>query len=205
MRKYKLIALLLVFSFVQCFAQLRLGIRAGVNSNYIKKAEYDGTNYRVIVPKDATMGFHFGLVGQLQLFNFFVQPEILFSSNRNDIIITDLNTHVDELSEHKFNKLNIPLMLGYKFKALKLEAGPVGSVLLRSKSDLLEERGFVQNVNAMTWGYQAGIGLDVGKLALDLKYEGNFSKFGDGIKFGGQTYDFDQRTNQLFFGVGLFF
>lgn len=207
MKKICFLLLFLVAIAFHGFSQIKLGVRVGVNSNYIKSAEETVDGYKITVPKDVTTGFHFGLVGQVQLFSFFVQPEILFSSNRNDIIITDLTAFpvTQDLSEHKFNLLNIPVMLGYKFKALKFEVGPVGTVLLRSKSDLLKDKGFEQELKAMTYGYQAGIGLDLGKLAIDFKYEGNLSKFGDGLKFNNQTYSFDQRANQLIFSVGLFF
>jgi hypothetical protein len=59
--------------------------------------------------------------------------------------------------------------------------------------------------NKATIGYQAGIGLDVGKMALDVRYEGNLSKFGTGIDTGNTTTSFDTRLNQIIVSIGFFF
>lgn len=188
------------------FSQFHIGVRGGINTNYVKDAQVTVDNrYQVNIPKDATTGFHFGIVSQLQVSKFFLQPEVVFSSNRNDILVSDLRSgETEQVEIHKFNKLNIPIIVGLKYKSLKFEAGPVGSVLVRSKTELLDEIGLEQNLNALTYGYQVGIGLDLGKLALDLKYEGNLSKFGDGLTFGNTDVSFDQRANQLIFSIGLF-
>jgi len=53
------------------------------------------------------------------------------------------------------------------------------------------------------WVLRAGV--DLGKrIALDLKYEGNFSKLGNGVVIGGNTYKFDSRNRQWIFGIGIF-
>jgi hypothetical protein len=206
MKRYILISVFLFSFFMLSFSQFHIGIRGGINTNYFKENETTVDNLRIIVPKDQTMGFHFGVVTQLQVSDFFVQPELNFSSNRNDIIIVNLNplNPVEELENHRFNKLNLPLMVGYKFNSFKLQLGPVGSVLISSKADLLEDRNIKQNLKSLMYGYQAGIGLDIGKLALDLKYEGNLSRLGDGLTIGGNDVKFDQRANQIIFSVGLF-
>ena len=56
-----------------------------------------------------------------------------------------------------------------------------------------------------TIGYQAGFGFDISQLSLDFKYEGNLSKWFDGVKVGSEMMEFDARASQLLFSIGLFF
>ncbi len=197
---------ILIFSLisVQTFSQIKFGIRGGINSYRVKFVEFENSDYRITVPKDATMGLHFGFISQIELFNLFIQPELLFTSNKNDIIIEDLISNDEQLTQHKFNKLDIPVLVGAKLGALKIGVGPVGSILLRSKSELFKITEYEQKFNNMTFGFQAGVGLDIGKLTVDLKYEGNLSKFGNGLTFQDHTFDFDQRPKQIIFSIGLF-
>jgi len=62
------------------------------------------------------------------------------------------------------------------------------------------------NFKNATFGYQVGAGLDIFKFAtLDVKYEGNLSKLGEGVNIAGKPYTFDQRNPQWIFSLGIFF
>jgi hypothetical protein len=50
-----------------------------------------------------------------------------------------------------------------------------------------------------TFGYQAGIGLDIGNLVLDLKYEGGMTNSINGFA----EVPTDQRQNQLILSMGF--
>ena len=95
--------------------------------------------------------------------------------------------------------------MGIKLGPLRLGAGPVAHVHLNSNSELFDFDGFDQKFKELTWGYQAGIGLDLWKLVLDFRYEGNFNKYGDHLVFFGNTYAFDDNPGQLVASVGFAF
>lgn len=207
--RFKYIALVVValLIFTPGQAQLKFGIRGGISSSSIKLKEFDSPDYKLDY-KSSQVGFHFGVVGQLKLGMFVLQPELLFSTVRTDLAYTDLNSITnpgEQIGKQSFNKLDLPIIAGVKFGPLKLQAGPVASVVLNSKSDLLEENGVKQAYKGMTIGYQAGLGLELGSLLLDVKYEGSLSKFGDGITIGGESFNFDQRINQLILSLGFLF
>ena len=99
-------------------------------------------------------------------------------------------------------------MLGYKAGPLRLQAGPVGTIMLSSDPalDMFETIDVEEEFNGATWGYQVGIGFDLfKKLTLDIKYEGNLSKLADGVNIGDQDFSFDSRNNQLVASIGFFF
>ena len=47
--------------------------------------------------------------------------------------------------------------------------------------------------------------MDIKKIGLDLRYEGNLTKLGDYIVVDGQQLDFDSRARQLIFSLGYSF
>lgn len=194
------------------YAQIRIGLRGGINSSTFKANEVvDNTNgLKITYPKDAKLGFHFGLISQIKLFNVFIQPEMLLTTNKNTIAVEDLTAPAGspdkvKLLDQTFNKLDIPILAGMKFGPAKIELGPVATFLLKEKSDLLEGTTYKEIYKNATIGYQAGLGLEAGKLTVDFKYEGNLSKFGDGIKIDGVEHSFDSRMSQFIISVGLFF
>ena len=138
---------------------------------------------------------------RLILISFTVITDILFYLILKDAV-TSQNTG---FAEQKIYRMDIPVMLGLKYKSLKFEAGPIGTIILGTKSDLVDIRDIEQKFKTLTYGYQLGVGLDFPNISLDLKYEGKLSKFGDKLIFANQTFNFDQRSNQLVFSVGLFF
>jgi hypothetical protein len=191
------------------FSQVKFGLRGGMNfSKMTGSQEIKTADYKVTCPKYSSPGYHVGLMSHIQISGFFIQPEFLYSSIRNDLDVYDLNSSTpDEATSAKqhLSRFDIPVMLGWKLGILKLEAGPIASFVIGQNSDLAEITQYKMKWNAATIGYQAGIGLDVGKMALDFKYEGNLSKLGTGVDLGSTTASFDTRMNQFIISLGLLF
>jgi hypothetical protein len=209
--KNKLTAVLLMslLTSSMLFSQVRFGIRGGINSSKMNSStEVNTGDYKIKCPNFSVIGYHVGLISQVNLFSFFIQPELLYSHIHNDLNVYDLNSaNPNEATavNQTLNRIDIPVMVGFKLKILKLEAGPVASFVISNNSDLKTITQYDMQWNKATIGYQAGIGLDVGKMALDVKYEGNLSKLGTGIKTGNTTTSFDTRLNQFIVSLGFFF
>jgi len=210
------VAVLILVSGSILTAQVRLGLRGGLNVSRLKSdTEFITPNptfeshYRIKIPNYMMVGYHVGLVGQIQVGTLFIQPEALYTVTRNDIDIYDLNspnpTHAEAV-EQKLNRLDIPIWLGLKLKVFKIGVGPVMTFLISDDSDLHEITQYDLKLNKATVGYQAGIGFDIGHFTLDFKYEGSLSKLSDGIKVSNtEKLDFDSRINQYIVSIGLFF
>ncbi|MBN2213856.1 MAG: outer membrane beta-barrel protein [Bacteroidales bacterium] len=208
MKKIILTALILGFIAATGYSQLRFGIRGGVNWHYVKADDIllENNTLRLTIPTKANLGYHVGIISQIRLFNVFVQPELLFTSNKNEVLLKDEQSSSTEgFAEQWVYRMDLPVMLGVMIKSFKVEAGPVGTAILGSKTELVDISNYEQKFKSLTFGYQAGVGLDFPNISLDLKYEGKFSKFGDKLTFMNQTFDFDQRSSQLIFSIGLFF
>jgi len=156
--------------------------------------------------ENANYGAHFGFLLQGKIGdNFFVQPEILFNTTSVDFRVEDFATQTSRVLNESYNQLDIPFMMGWKFGPLRVQGGPVGHVFINSKSELFDIDGYAQKFNEFTYGYQAGLGLDIWKIILDIKYEGNFNTFGDHITFGNANYAFNQNPTRIVASLGIVF
>jgi hypothetical protein len=205
--KTKSLVLLVTFIFLAAIsnAQLKIGLRAGISSSNVKLKNYTSTQYELEYKK-GNYGYHFGVIAQLKIKKFYLQPELLFTTAKSDIAYKDLvNPSNSQIGRQNFNKIDIPVILGYKIAIFKLQAGPVATFMLYSKSDLLKEKNITQDYKGATFGYQAGVGVELSSLLIDFKYEGNLSKLGSGMNVNGTNVNFDQRMSQLIFSLGFLF
>lgn len=212
MKKIIFVALLSILIAPSIFAQVKVGIRGGISTTDIQPEQLLITNKQNVetfklAVQEANYGIHLGLFAQARLGGFFIQPEVLFNSNSVDFQVTDLtdfNT-LETIRRESYQYLDFPIMAGVKLGPLRLQGGPVGHLFVNSTSDLLDLQGYDQNFEKMSWGYQAGVGLDLWKIILDVKYEGGFKKFGDHIVFDDTNYNFDATNGRVVFSMGVTF
>lgn len=143
---------------------------------------------------------------------FFVQPELLFSRSQGEVMLMDITLNNAYNQMQKFNKFDIPVIIGWKFGPARVGFGPVATILISENDGLKDKLADLtnqtdkNNFKSATFGYQVGVGVDILKtLTIGLKYKGNLSKLGTGITLGGTEYSFDQRNPQIIMSVGLFF
>lgn len=203
-----LLVALCLLTVTTTFSQLRFGLKVGGSTTDINAKEFevrDGIDEIGVALKDAKYGIHGGLVIRGQIGNFLIQPEVLFNSNSVDYEVTNLSNFTTQIKEEKFQYLDIPVLLGFKFGPLRLMAGPEGHIFINNSSELTDFDSYDDKFKTMTLSWLGGVGLDIWSLMLDVRYEGNFEKFGDHIRFGGQEFDFDNRPSRWTFSVGFLF
>ena len=79
------------------------------------------------------VGFHFGLFGRIKIANFFVQPELLFTSSGGQVKVQDITSNTETIKNQTYNKIDIPVLAGLKFGPARIEVGPVASFMLITK------------------------------------------------------------------------
>src|SRR5665647_876226 len=139
MRKLIVILFVVLLS-VPAFSQIKFGLKAGVSTTSLSmptiKTITSGTStYTVDALTNAKYGFHGGAFVRLTFFGVYIQPELLFSTRTNEYTVTNVTNQsspVAYVAKQNFNKLDIPVMLGFKLGPLRLNAGPVGSLLILS-------------------------------------------------------------------------
>ncbi len=205
----KTIALIVLLSSATfAFSQARFGIRAGVSTMDIETSQIpiisstSASDFNLAV-KEARYGVHAGLFAKFPISDlFFLQPEIVFNSNRVDFQRDDLS----EVFTEKYQYLDIPVIAGIKLGPIKPQIGLVGHVFLNSSTEEdFQLEDYKQDFQDLTLGWQGGVGLEIGKIFLDFKYEGNFTNFGEHIRVGGEDYEFDNAPSRLILSFGLAF
>lgn len=205
LRKMKKVTLIFVLGMLisaNSFAQLKFGVRAGASVNNIKLKQSELEP--VQLSYDQGLGFHFGATSQLQIKKFYIQPEFLFSTVNHDVTLDDIRTNgLRRIGEQRFNEIDIPIMIGFKKNKFKWGVGPLATMVLSSKSELLDKYEMQQKQSS--WGYLLGAGFDFDKFNIELRYEGNLSGLGTAMRVGNRQFNFDQRTSQLILTAGYYF
>ena len=211
MKRTAFIFILLMSISTLSMAQIKFGVRGGVSSSSIKVDQEIGSSaedyWYDLQSGDAMIGYHIGAMMRVTFFGLFVQPELLFSSTGGEVNVTNLKTSIESIEFQTYKKIDIPVMAGFKLGPARLQAGPVASFTLNSEPVLKDLIARVEeDFKTATFGYQAGVGIDLLKfLAIDLKYEGNLSKIGDGISIGNFDASFDTRNPQIILSLGFMF
>ena len=212
MMKKLWVVVLAVFIAMPAFSQINFGIKAGLSTTTItmediKSVTSGGASYTVEKLKGANYGIHGGVFLRLGISKLYIQPELLFSNRTNEYTVSNLSTLTDSIVKQKYNKLDIPVMVGVKFGPLRINAGPSATILINSPADLIKDTNFKTLYSKMTFGYQAGIGLDLlKKLTVDLRYEGSLRKYQNKIEtLTGTKVALDDRPNAFLLSVGIMF
>ena len=205
-----LVLCLCMMASTQTFSQVRIGIKGGLSSMDITPSSLvildasDAERFKLDV-RDAKYGVQLGFFIQAQIGTFFLQPEMVFNSNSVDYTLEDLQFNDDLIKDENYQYLDFPLIMGIKMGPVRIGAGPVAHLFLDSTSDLFDVDGYDQTFEKLTYGWQAGLGLDIWKLHIDVRYEGNLSKFGNHLEFYGHEYAFDESASRIIASMGISF
>jgi hypothetical protein len=191
------------------FSQIKFGVKAGASTDFTFTNQTitdaaSNTNVVINNAKNAEWGLQGGVFVRASLLGVYVQPELLLATATNSITYNGIvdGTDVNDIKNQKFTKVNIPVLVGFKVGFLRVNAGPAASFLIGDPKELLDGETYKK----ATFGYQAGIGVDIlKKLTIDARYEGNLNQFGNEVTIGGETFKLDDRTGALIISVGLIF
>ncbi len=187
------------------FAQFSIGIKGGVNFSQLKtdfKTQSFGDNLQQSL--DTKTGYVGGVYVRIGS-KLFIQPEFIFSAKGGSVnILKGGSTSSSQTVSIEYTNFDIPVLIGFKVGPLRLNAGPMASFKISDKG--LDEalKAYSSNVSDSfknaSYGYQAGGGLDLGALSVDLRYEGSLSEV------SGNTFNninFTQKGNLWQLTMGL--
>lgn len=205
MMKKLLVIILTVLITIPAFSQIKFGIKAGVNTATVPTYNVTTGANNIKALKDAAWGFHAGAFLRLTVFGVYLQPEVVLASNTYDYSVTTATATT--VLKQNFNRLEIPVLVGFKLGPLRINAGPSATIQIGTPKALINDPNFTDMYRGATFGYQAGVGLDIFKtITLDARYGGSLSgKFGDAVSIGSQTFKLDNRQPSLILSVGLMF
>lgn len=203
MRKFLMLMMLGFFVQTAWAQYYSFGIRTGINANKLIPNSDDLKND----------GYKYGFVGgaflRLGVGNWYVQPELLISQKGANMKGSGNFTNIETVKRN-INSLDVPILLGRRVlgKVVRVNAGPVLSFPYSVKEEVTNSNGQTTTtdyeVKNSTIGYQAGIGLDFGKLTIDVRYEGSLSRLGkDSYQVFNRTFKADDRVSTFQITLGF--
>jgi hypothetical protein len=208
MKRFIILLAAIIISATATQAQNRVfGLKGGLNFASLPATMNGSTpEFSLSAFSDSYTGYHAGIFGMFVFRGGFFQPELIYTQTGRDMRIEFLGSEQDdEYFTQKYSHLVLPLHAGAKFGAFKVSAAPVFSYLVREWNDLGQDLNFQAIMNELTLGYQLGAGFHLGGLVLDFRYQGNFTKFGEGFNIAGQPIKFDNNPSQYILSLGIMF
>lgn len=187
----KVLAALIILSALQANAQFNrklvfVGVRGGANFSQLQTEGFQiskpGTSVQDFFRNNSSnrTGYVLGAYARIGR-KLFIQPEVLFSSKGGTFEILKNGSTSPVNIDVKFSQIDIPLLVGLKLGPLRLNAGPMASLNVSGGNNLGDAvkvyttQNFNKTIEQATFGYQAGIGIDIRSFNLDLRYESGFS------------------------------
>lgn len=201
MKKIILGCCLMLTTSVAAMAQLpsfAFGIKGGVNYSNLK-TKNDLTD------QNSIMGYQVGVFSRIGAIGMYFQPELYLGSKGNEFVRIEntSGTSVEAKGKVKFTTLDLPLLLGTKIGPNKLNirfmAGPVISFIVDENTTFdsaYQNISDFGNYKKQTLGVQAGTGVDLGNLTVDLRYEAGLSNVS-------QSEKYSQKQNLFHLSLGL--
>lgn len=173
-------------------AQSDYGIKAGLNYNSNGKL-WDNAGEIIDNKGDGKSGFNVGFYGKLDLGPFYLRPEVVYTRTTSE--------YPNNSGDFKMSRIDIPVLVGMNLLGpLDIFAGPAFQFITDKELSNLS----INNIeDDFTVGLQIGLGLELGRLGLDVRYERGI-KSNEANFFGVDPTDYyrlDTRPQQLMFGL----
>ena len=199
----KFFPLLAFFSLLStaAFAQIEFGLKAGLATEALQEERFDlsrtGREDLALALSDASYGFQFGALLRIPFSDRFgVQTEVTLNTASNRFSFDDPNQNGTQIFRERYTDINVPVMGSWKVAFLSINAGPVGHFKVSSACDLVDAEGRERAFDTFNLGYTLGGAIDIGSITVDVRYDGNFSRYGEDFSIAGENFRVDQATKR---------
>ncbi|WP_299184428.1 porin family protein [uncultured Aquimarina sp.] len=199
------VVFLILFSSCAIISQekgINFGVKAGLNYGDNGKIEFsDVTNAGdnlLSENADDRVGYHIGVFLRGDITdNFYLKPELQYTQNSSSYSFDNRKLN------YNVKKLDLPILAGiYLLGPLHVFGGPSLQYIVDND---LEDVRLSEVKNEFTVGVQFGVGLQIRRLNIDLRYERGITKNqAQTIDANtGQTIRVDSRPNQFILSLAL--
>ncbi len=190
MKKTIVLCAFLLGAFVTSNAQIEWGIKGGVN--YSSNGDLISEGQSIIDNPDSNVGYHIGLFSKFGG-RIYLRPELFYTQ-----ISSDYNGKT-----FKMKKIDVPVLVGLKvIGPLHVFLGPSLQFIIDTD---LEDITLGDVESNFTVGGVGGIGLQFGKLGIDVRYETGFTENQVAFLGEGVVGRLDTRPQQIILGASFRF
>jgi hypothetical protein len=205
-RIFKILTVFLFVGFVSAissnslFAQMRAGVKGGLNVSNLYIDDVDDENARY--------GFNLGFYGQLLSSDVFaIQPELLFSTKGSKAEYKGL---FDGNIKYNLSYLDLPVLAVFKLgESAEIHLGPYVSYLLGADISHKGDLGSgVQDIDkdhlkSFDYGLSGGFGLNFGNVQVGARYNYGLAKLADSDAARLAIGDSKNSVAQLYLALNL--
>lgn len=210
-----LIAFLMILSSATAYAQsnwdLNLRIGDGLKRNM-------GVAPLIVNRNDPTSTFLFkgntaeysptiGLAVRRNTTRFFFEGEALYYSIRKSYEMQ----YIDEIVENKgghvmkesCKSIEVPLSAGVKLGYVEIRSGFSMRYEFGQSSSLSDMPHYQRKMDSTVFGWHSGIGVNLGRISAEVRYQQDFANYGQGIFVNDQELLLKNSPTQLRFMIGV--
>lgn len=193
MKKILSSAFLLMSVFALAQTDSGFGIKGGLN--YGSTGDFQNEISNAVENPDSKIGYHLGLFAKADLGRIYLRPELIYTKLTSEFTTGDFEVQ----------KIDAPILVGVNIIGpLHVFAGPSLQYILDTdfETDDIRFSTLDDAENEFTVGAQFGVGLNLGSLGIDLRYERGFND--NEVEFSGLSNSrIDTRPEQLIIALSL--
>jgi len=136
----------------------------------------------------------------------FYQANLLYTNYNVSYNVTSYdNRQVAPILKEYFHYIDFEVFGGLNINNFRIGVGPVVHVLAGHNSELTSIPEYQDKIKGHTFGFKSGLGYNIDRYFIDLKYENSFRTVGDHIYYGNRksTWKGTPSNVTLSFGVGF--
>lgn len=190
----KLLTILFLAAGLTTYAQSDSGFGIKGGLNFGSTGDFQNEIANNVENPDDKIGYHLGLFAKADLGIIYLRPELIYTQLNSEYSIGDLEV----------KKIDLPILVGiYVIGPLHVFAGPSLQYIVDTDFETNTanfDLGDAQD--DFTVGLQVGVGVNIGNLGLDLRYERGLSE--NEAQFSGLSNSrIDTRPEQLIVALSL--
>jgi len=160
-----------------------------IESQEIRVILTEGQCHGAFSPTQQSSGITAGLgVTHSLKSGFFMRAEFQYSFGKTTYEMRDIALVSERLATLNYNKSNhiltLPLSIGVKLGSFRVTSGVNANAIVHSTTTLTQLSNFKDGSRSMYLGWHAGLGYDIGKIGLEVRYSQDFGNYGQGYSIG---------------------
>ena len=147
-----------------------------------------------------------GLMGRLDREQFYFMTELLYGQTKTQVSMVGISESLEGQAAHLFTEKNsyleIPVTAGVKLGFVEVFSGFIATRDLAVRGQTSDITGYESTMPALRMGWHSGIGVNLGAVLIDMRYQQQFSNYGKGRFLNGEELILKNAPGRLVFSLG---